>query len=278
MSNLPIAVQLYTLRDLTTVDFAGAIAEVARMGYAGVELAGYGNLKSPSEVRKVLDDHGLKVAGSHAPIERLETDLNRVLDENETLGNRNIVCPWLAEGRRKDASDWRDVAKSLNRIGGECRQRGFEFAYHNHAFEFVKFTLCDPTETAAGANPPTDSSELEKSGLDILFDETDPALVKSELDVYWVQHGGADPIVWMKKLGPRCLLLHLKDMAAGGDRKFAPVGEGVLDFSEILKAAREAGVKWGIVEQDNTYDVAPLDAVRTSFENLRKLGAVQHSR
>jgi sugar phosphate isomerase/epimerase len=273
-SALPIAVQLYTLRELTKSDFAAAVAEVARMGYAGVELAGYGNLESAAEVRKVLDDHGLKVAGSHAPIEQLESDLARVLDENEALGNRNVICPWLPEARRKDAADWRDVAKSLNRIGGECRQRGFEFAYHNHSFEFVKFTLCDPTETAAAANGPTDSSQLERSGLELLFEHTDPALVKAELDVYWVQHGGSDPVVWIKRLGPRCLLLHLKDMGEGGERRFAPVGEGTLDFAEILKAAREAGVKWGIVEQDSTYDMPPLDAVRRSFENLRRMGAV----
>jgi sugar phosphate isomerase/epimerase len=274
MAALPIAVQLYTLRDLTKSDFAGVIAEVARIGYAGVELAGYGNLKTAAEVRKVLDAHGLKVAGSHAPIETLESDLNRVLDENVTLGNRNIVCPYLPEDRRKSADDWRQVAASLNRIGGECRARGFEFAYHNHSFEFQEFTLCDAIETAVEENPPTDSSQLEKTGLEILFDRTDPALVKAELDVYWVQHAGADPIVWIKTLGPRCLLLHLKDMSPGDERKFAPVGTGTLDFREILKAAREVGVKWGIVEQDSTYDVPPLDAIRTSFENLRKVGAV----
>jgi sugar phosphate isomerase/epimerase len=270
MSDLPIAVQLYTLRDLTKTDFAKTVAEVARIGYAGVELAGYGNLKTAAEVRRVLDDNGLKVAGSHASIEALEADVDRVLDDNAALGNRNIVCPFMPETRRKDAADWRDVAASLNRIGGQCRARGFEFAYHNHAFEFVKFTLRDAADPAK----PTDSSQLEKTGLDILLDNTDPALVKAELDVYWIQHGGDDPVVWLKKLGPRCLVVHLKDMSEGGEGKFAPVGEGILDFAQILKASRDAGVKWGIVEQDSTYDAPPLDAVRRSFENLRKLGAV----
>jgi sugar phosphate isomerase/epimerase len=271
MSDLPIAVQLYTLRDLTKSDFAKMAAEVARIGYAGVELAGYGNLKTAAEVRRALDDVGLKVAGSHASIDALESDLNRVLDDNDALHNRNIVCPFMPEARRKDAAAWRDVATTLNRIGGQCRARGIEFAYHNHSFEFVKFTLRDASEAT---KLPKDSAQLEKTGLDILFEHTDPALVKAELDVYWVQHGGDDPIVWLKKLGPRCLLVHLKDMSEGGEKKFAPVGEGILDFAQILKASRDAGVKWGIVEQDLTYDVPPLDAVRRSFENLRKLGAV----
>ena len=274
MVAMPLAVQLYTLRDLTKSDFAAVATELARMGYAGVELAGYGNLQSAAEVRRVLDDHGLRVAGSHAPIEALERDLGRVLDDNAVLGNRNVVCPFLPEDRRRTADDWMKIAATFNRIGGECRARGFEFAYHNHSFEFQKFTLCDPIETAAEANPPTDSAQLESTGLELLFRHTDPALVRAELDVYWVQHGGQDPIVWIKKLGGRCLLLHLKDMAEGGEKKFAPVGTGVLDFNEILKAARDAGVKWGIVEQDVTYDTPPLAAVRTSFENLRRLGAV----
>jgi hypothetical protein len=77
----------------------------------------------------------------------------------------------MPEARRKDAGGWRDVAASLNRIGGQCRARGFEFAYHNHAFEFVKFTLRDAADPAK----PTDSSQLEKTGLDILLDNTDPA-------------------------------------------------------------------------------------------------------
>jgi sugar phosphate isomerase/epimerase len=272
--SLPIAVQLYTLRDLTKQDFAGTLREVARIGYHAVELAGYGNLKTATDARKALDDAGLTVCGAHAPIDALERDLGRVLDDNAALGNRNIVCPFIPEDRRKDAAGWKQVAATLNRIGGECRQRGFEFAYHNHSFELQKFTLRDPIETIAEANPPTDSSQLERTGLDLLFAQTDPALVKAELDVYWIQHGGADPITWIKQLGPRCLLLHLKDMAPGGDRKFAPVGAGTLDFAEIVNAARETGVKWGLVEQDTTYDTPPLEAIRTSYESLRKLGAV----
>ena len=156
MSHLPIAVQLYTLRDLTKSDFSKTVAEVARIGYAGVELAGYGNLKTAAEVRRVLDDNGLKVAGSHASIEALEADVDRVLDDNAALGNRNIVCPFMPEARRKDAAGWRAVAASLNHIGGQCRARGFEFAYHNHAFEYEKFTLRD----AADPGKPTDSSQL----------------------------------------------------------------------------------------------------------------------
>jgi sugar phosphate isomerase/epimerase len=248
---LGISVQLYTVRDLTAADFSGTVKQVAKIGYTAVEMAGYGSAKTAAEARKALDDAGLKVSGAHAPIEALEADVGNVMDDSQTLGNRTIICPWMPENRRRDAAGWKQVASSLNRIGRACRERGFEFAYHNHNFEFQKFD--------------------GKTGLDILLENSDPELVKSELDVYWVKSGGEDPVARLNALGRRVLLLHLKDMAAGADQKFAPVGTGILDFKAILSAAMKIGVRWGVVEQDDCYDVPPLEAIQVSFENLNKI-------
>jgi sugar phosphate isomerase/epimerase len=247
----PISLQLYTVRDLTAKDFAGTVKKVAEIGYRNVEMAGYGNLKTAQEARKALDDAGLKVSGSHAPIDDLEKNLDKVLDENEALGSTNLICPWMPEDRRKDAAGWKACAASLNKIGRACHERGVDFAYHNHSFEFQKFD--------------------GKTGLDILFENTEPHLVKAEIDVYWVQHGGENPVDRIYKLGERVILLHLKDMVAGDDKKFAPVGTGIVDFKAILTAAEKVGVKYGAVEQDNCYDMSPLDAIKTSFQNLQKL-------
>src|SRR4051812_20426964 len=107
---IPISLQLYTVRDLTAKDFAGTVKKVAGIGYRAVEMAGYGNLKSAAEVKKALDDAGLKVSGAHAPIEQLESDLNKVLDESDALGNKNVICPWMPEARRKDAAGWKQTA------------------------------------------------------------------------------------------------------------------------------------------------------------------------
>jgi len=109
--------------------------------------------------------------------------------------------------------------------------------------------------------------------MDILWSNTDPAIVRSELDVYWVQHAAKDPAQYMQRLGRRIVSLHLKDMSEGPDQRFAPVGTGILDFPAILKMAATLGVQNYVVEQDSTYDVPPLDALRISFENLRTLGA-----
>ena len=253
MASIPLSVQLYTLRDLGAEDFIRTVQQVAGMGYAGVELAGYGNLKSADEVKRVLDDLGLVVSGSHASIESLEDDLSAVLDDQAVLGNRHLICPWMPEARRKDASGWKAVAASLDRIGKSCASRGIDFAYHNHAFEFQQFE--------------------GKAGLDILFENCDPKFVKAELDVYWIRHAGIDPVDYISKLGARTILLHLKDIAAGEEKRFAPVGTGILDFPAILKAGQSAGVRWGVVEQDKTYETPPLDAIRTSIENLKALAA-----
>ena len=252
MAKLSISLQLYTVRDLTAKDFAGTIKEVARIGYRFVELAGYGNLKTAGEAKEVLDDNGVGVSGAHAAIEALESDLNKVMDESDVVGNKNIICPWMPEARRKDAAGWKDVGHALDRIGRACHERGFEFAYHNHSFEFQKFS--------------------GKYGYDILWENSTPHLLKAEVDTYWIKHGGEEPVAYIEKLGTRVLLLHLKDMEKGPDKRFAPVGTGILDFKGIIAAAEKNGVKYGAVEQDNCYERPPLEAIKISFENLKKMG------
>jgi len=248
---MSLAVQLYTVRDRAAGDFAGTCRDVAKIGFRAVELAGYGNLKTAGEAKRALDDAGLKVAGSHTSIEALESNATQVMDENEALGNRNIVISYMPEPRRKDAAGWKSVAASMSNIATKCNQRGFELVYHNHAFEFDQFG--------------------SQTGYDILWANAAPN-VKAELDVYWVRHGGGDPVAVMKKFASRLHLLHLKDMAA--DRKFAAVSSGTIDFATVIAEGNKAGVKWGIVEQDDCYGQDPLENIRTSFENLKTLGLV----
>lgn len=251
MAKLSIGLQLYTVRDLVKTDMAGALAAAARIGFEAVELAGFGNLKTAGEARKALDDNGLKVCGAHIGIDSLEKDLNRVLDEQQTVGNPLVVCPWLPDARRKTAADWHQLAGSLNAIAARCAARGIGLAYHNHNFEFDKFG--------------------EKTGMDILWGSADAKLVKSELDVYWVKYAGLDPVAYLNQLGTRVSVLHLKDMSAGPERKFAEVGTGIIDFKSLLSAGQKLGIRWGVVEQDNCYQTPPLEAIRRSFENLKAL-------
>src|SRR5690349_17050161 len=133
MAQLPISLQLYTVRDLVAKDFAGTMWQVAKIGYRNVELAGYGNLKTPGEAKKALDDAGLKASGMHAGIDRLEKEPEAVCDEAAIFGIKNVICPWVPEERRKDAASWRAIAEILNRAGKVVTGRGLDFAYHNHS-------------------------------------------------------------------------------------------------------------------------------------------------
>lgn len=248
------ALQAYTVRNQTAQDFAKTMKEVAAVGYKFVELAGYGNLGRAKAARQALDDAGLKAVSGHYSLDLLETKLDQVKEDAETLGIDTIVCPFLPENRRGDAKAYEAVAKTLERVGSELHGPGYILAYHNHNFEFQKFG--------------------DKTGLDILFENTPAHLVAAEIDVYWVKHAGHDPVQLIEKLGDRVRLLHLKDMTEGADKKFAPVGTGTIDFKAILAAADKAGVRYGIVEQDQTYGQSPQEAIKTSFENLKKIGAV----
>lgn len=244
---IPVAVQLYTLYEETKKDFIGTLRKVAEIGYDGVEFADYGGL-SAMELKAALGEFGLKPAGSHVALATLENELDEVIAYNLTIGNRNIVCPWLPEERR---NNYDRLAEKLNGIGRKLREHGLQLLYHNHDFEFARFD--------------------GRYALDILYGETEPDLVQAELDVYWAQKGEGDPVTRLRQLGSRCPLVHLKDMEAGPEQRFAPVGTGIIDFRAIF-AATAATARWYIVEQDQTYGQSPFAAIRTSLENIRALG------
>lgn len=251
---MKLSVQLYTLREQTAADFPAVLRDLAKIGLPAVELAGYGSLKTAAAVRRALDDAGLAVSGAHVGIDALiGPDANRVFDEQQTLNNRFVIVPWVGEAYRS-ADGYRRLAGELTRVAEAASARGLTVAYHNHNFEFQTY---DGTR-----------------GLDILWQHTDAARVKAQLDVYWVAHAGLDPSAYIAELGAaRVSLLHLKDLAAGPEKRFAPVGSGTLDFRAILKAARQADVAWGAIEQDDCYGRPPMDVVRESYNYLKSIGA-----
>lgn len=250
MSKLPIALQLYTLRDQTAQDFSGTIRKVADMGYAAVELAGHGDL-SIRELVSLLQDNHLRVAGSHVGIETMEQDIAKVIDENLALGNRYVVVPYLSEDRRQGADGYKRTAETLNGLGETLRSNALSLCYHNHDFEFQK----------------QDNGEL---GIDILLQNTDPALVKAEVDTYWVLVGGQDPVEFVQKYRGRVPLMHLKDRDKT-DGSFAPVGTGNLPLDALVAIAPTVGTEFLIVEQD-VCKIPPLEAVKISYDNLKARG------
>lgn len=251
MARIPVALQLYTVRDETAKDFLGTLEKVARMGYEGVEFAGTGGLTA-SELKKALEDLGLKPAGSHVGIDQLKGNLDAAIEYNLEIGNKYVVCPYMPEDMRGSASQWRETAKVLSEIGAKCKERGLVLCYHNHAFEFQKFD--------------------GQYGLDILYEASDPDCLKAEIDTFWVKFGGEDPAEYIRKLAGRCPLIHLKDMGEDG-KTFKEVGEGIMDFQAIFKASEESGVQWYIVEQD-VCQRPSLESAEVSLKNLKRWGKI----
>lgn len=243
---MEISLQLYTVREETAKDFIGTLEKVAGVGYTGVEFAGYGDITA-KEMKANLDRLGLKAVGSHVPVDRLKNNLAEEIEYNLEIGNRYIVCPWA---KYEGADSFKAMAGFLNKVGAECKKSGLQLCYHNHAFEFEKF---DGTY-----------------GLDIIYGNTDPELVKAELDTYWVKYAGIEPTEYITKYSGRCALIHLKDMEGDAERAFAEVGEGIIDIASIIKTGIKAGAKHFIVEQDRCKRPS-LESIGISYTNLSKM-------
>jgi sugar phosphate isomerase/epimerase len=173
MSKLPVALQLYTVRDELQKDFVGTMTKVAAIGYRSVELAGTGGLPA-SELSKLFDSLGLAVVGSHVSLQLLESSLEAELDFYEELGAPYIVCPYMPEEYRTSAAVGQ-TCDLLDEIGAACGERGIQFCYHNHNFEF-------------------DTRIEDETLFDTIYERTDPQFVQGEIDVYWVRFAGYDPV------------------------------------------------------------------------------------
>lgn len=218
------------------------------MGYDGVEFAGYGDVPA-KQMRATLDRLGLKAAGSHVGLERLQTGLEDEIAYSLAIGSHHITCPWADP---KTESGYLEVAALLNRIGGVLNKVGITFSYHNHGHEF---------EDLGGT-----------TGLDLLWKNTDPELVKVELDLFWVKFAGLDPLSYLKTLGHRVPLLHYKDMDKSDPATSTVVGSGSIDFLPITRHAETIGTEWLIVEQEE-FSAPPLECVAKGLANLRRQAA-----
>ena len=245
-----IALQLYTVRSRMQEDFLGTLKTVAEMGYPAVEFAGFGG-HSAEELRRALDEYGLRAMGAHVQLDHFANRLHEVCAELRTLGAEYAIVPFLSEDRRGDVDQARWLAETFNEWGDRCKEEGIRFGYHNHAFEF---------ETLPGEQPTT--------LFEILLTETNPNVVALEFDIFWARHASVDPLSLIEQHRDRFPLLHLKDMAAGEDRADAPVGDGVIDWTPILQTA-EPTTAWYIVEQDHPRD--PLADVERSLRFLEGL-------
>jgi sugar phosphate isomerase/epimerase len=245
-----IALQLYTVRDPLAQDFEGTLALLAKAGYKNVELAGLYE-RTPQQVRDILDKLKLKAVAAHVGLDWFADKMDQAIADAKVLGYKNLVMPWLPNELR-NAAGFTQVAKTLEAAGRKAADAGMTVCYHNHDFEFIK--LGDGTR-----------------GWDILYAQSDPKYLQAELDLYWAAFAGEDALKVMQQLSGRLPLLHVKDMAAGPERKMAEVGTGVIDYQAIAKAAPACGVKAFVIEQDRDWAGSPVESARLSLANFKKL-------
>ncbi|MCM2677072.1 sugar phosphate isomerase/epimerase family protein [Alkalicoccobacillus plakortidis] len=249
MAKLPIALQLFTLRNETKEDFLGTLKKVKELGYDGVEFAGFGGYEA-SELKSFLNDLDLKPFSSHVGLELLEDNAEEIIAYHKELGVETIVIPYLVPERRTAKEDYLKLAESLNLYGEKVKEAGMQLCYHNHDFEFEKYD--------------------GEYALDLIFSNTNPEFVQVELDTYWAEFAGISAVDYAAKYKGRLPLAHIKDLVTSPEKTFAEVGEGVLDIKAIAAAVEEAGAKRFIVEQDVCQRPA-LESVEISIRNFKEI-------
>ena len=245
-ADLPIAVQLFTLRDYGTTE--EQIAFAAESGFRYVET--FNHEISVEDLQAVLEETGVSVISAHYDIGTLRDDLDSVIAYNEALGNENIVMPYLSEeDRPTDAAGWAEFGAELNGIGAQLREAGMQLAYHNHDFEMEEI-----------------DGELI---IDHLLNAAEPENLMWQADLAWIERGGQDPAALLTEHAGRVISVHAKDNYPEGEGEdeggFTTVGNGTLDWDAILPAAAEAGVQYYIVEHDSPVD---YQTIADSFQFL----------
>jgi len=246
-----VALQLYTLRDSlkTPPDVAATLRRVREIGYRAVQASGLGPIE-PGELREMLDGERLTLCATHESADEILDAPERVVDRLGALGCDLSAYPYPRGVDFSSEGSVQELIQKLNRAGEVFHKAGMTLCYHNHQHEFRKLG---------------GSLVLER-----IYAETDPKHLQGEIDTYWVQYGGGDPVSWCEKLSGRLPIVHLKDYRVNADNQptFAEVGSGNLNFKAIVAAAEGAGCRWFAVEQD-TCEGDPFESVRESLEYIR---------
>lgn len=284
-----IGIGLFSLPSLLEKDFEGGIEMLAQMGYSELELYGpfefsdqsakdrwneitpmlgfsgsglFG--RSADEVQDIFKEYGMSVPSIHTDLDTMETNIEAFAKAAEVLGFEYITLPAIPDERRKTMDGYKKMADTFNTIGENARKVGLKLAYHNHGYGL---------QEVDGQVP-----------FDVMMDLTDPELVFLEMDVFWTTAGRANPVEYLKKYSGRYHMMHVKDMNPisyfAGDGSDAPqwielfpkmttAGDGDIDLENIIKTAKENGVKHFFVEQDMVQQ--PEITLKRSFDYLRTI-------
>ncbi len=260
-----IGLQLYTVRNQMAADPEGTLKAIAEAGYRQVELMSIDS--SAVQIANLARQHGLIVHSAFMDWTAIADPGNpqagsvpKTVELAERIGLRHVVFGYIGKSQRDTADKCRAIADASNRAAEQVRAAGMRLCYHNHSFEFAKL---------AGA---------EGTMFDLFLERFDPNLVDLELDVFWAQIGGHDPLEMMQKLKGRITQVHLKNLLPGTgvitdegqvpQAAFKELGAGEINIPAVMKLADEMGVQYCHVEQDHS--PAPLQSIVESLNYLRK--------
>lgn len=271
---LPVAVQVYSVRDSAEANLADTLRKIKEMGYQGVEFAGLYGL-SPDYVKGLCDGIGLVPVSAHIPLDEMLADPDKTFSDYAKIGCKFAAVPYVTPERRPGAEKFGETIRQIAELGKCAKKYGLTLLYHNHDFEFTKVN--------------------GEYGLDILYKEVSPEYLQTELDLCWVNVGGEEPSAFLRKYTGRAPVVHLKDFHMSGKLpkhlyaligieeeekeeepstfEFRPVGHGMQNMPEILKACTDAGASWVVVEQDEpSMGLSRMDSIKASREYLASQG------
>jgi sugar phosphate isomerase/epimerase len=243
---IPVGAQLYSVREEAAKDLPGVLAEIGKIGYRSVEFAGYyGWDKKPKELRRLLDDNGLKCCGTHTALETITGEaLKATAELHGALGNSYLIVPSLSV---KDAQGWMDMARTFNEVAERAKSLGMRIGYHAHQGDFKKLGALTSWE--------------------IFFDNTSADVIM-QLDTGNCLEGGGDPVAILKKYPGRSATVHLKEY---GGPKGAVIGQGDVPWQKVFEICESTGgTAWYIVEHEIGGN--PMASIKGCLEGLRKMG------
>lgn len=239
---MKISVQMYTVRSLLSMGMLPLCEAVKKVGFDWIEVALFGELE-PAQLRKGLNDIGLKISGSHAGPDVFD-EPRKVIDDHLELGCNEVIVAWLPESYRSDRASFERTAGLLQEASHNFADEGIRLSYHNHDFEFIDV-----------------GGEF---GWDVLMNQA--SAISAQVDVYWAKKAGLNPNELLEKVNGRVFSIHAKDMATDGS--FTEVGSGILDWDAIIPKCREVGVETVVVENDEP-SMPPLESISKSLQFLQ---------
>ena len=242
-----IGVQLYTVRAALAKDVEGTVAAIAKAGITELEFFNMFG-KPVAFWTSLMARHGLTAPASHEGLPATDDGWAPIFDRAHGMGHRWVIVPWVGDDYRGSRAAWQRLAARLTTGAERAKAAGLGFGYHNHDFEFT----------------PVDGT----TGFEILTTETDPGLMKLELDLYWAVKAGQDPMAILRRWPGRVISCHVKDAGPAPEREMREVGQGTIDFRSLLSAGKASGLAHWFIEHDNPVD--PVASVTASAAAMRR--------